>query len=114
MSNDPRITRVGKFLRRTSLDELPQFWNVLRGDMSLVGPRPLPCVEASSCTAWQQRRVEVTPGITCYWQVQGRSTVSFCQWVRMDLAYVRNRSFWTDIKLILRTIPAVLGCKGAH
>ncbi len=114
LRNDPRVTRFGKYLRQTSLDELPQLWNVLRGDMTLVGPRPLPIDESNSCNRWQRRRISVTPGLTCLWQVSGRSQVSFDEWVRMDLQYVRRRSPRTDITLILKTIPAVIFRRGAH
>lgn len=113
MRDDPRLTIVGKFLRRTSLDELPQLWNVLRGDMSLVGPRPLEWSEAMACDPWEKRRLEVTPGITCIWQVSGRSNLSFAEWIRMDLDYVRRRGFWLDLWLLTRTIPAVLFRRGA-
>ena len=109
---DPRITTIGRFLRKTSLDELPQLWNVLRGDMSLVGPRPLPCNESDACTGWHSRRLEVTPGLTCIWQVEGRSQVSFDDWVRMDIRYMRMRSLMKDFALILRTLPAMLLRKG--
>jgi lipopolysaccharide/colanic/teichoic acid biosynthesis glycosyltransferase len=111
---DPRVTPVGRFLRRTSLDELPQLWNVLFGDMSLVGPRPLPCEETEACESWHRQRLDVTPGLTCIWQVKGRAQVSFADWVRMDLQYIRSRSPWQDLKLLLLTIPAVLLQKGAH
>ena len=114
LKNDPRVTRIGGLLRRTSIDELPQLWNVLRGDMSLVGPRPLPVIESDGCLRWQRRRLAVTPGLTCIWQVSGRSRVTFNEWMRMDLQYVRRRSFWTDIKLIFSTIPSVLLRRGAH
>lgn len=113
MKNDPRVTRVGKFLRKTSIDELPQLFNVFKGDMTLVGPRPLPVNEAEACDQWQRRRLDVTPGLTCIWQVRGRSTVSFAEWVRMDVAYIRRRTIWHDIRLIAATIPAVLLRKGA-
>jgi lipopolysaccharide/colanic/teichoic acid biosynthesis glycosyltransferase len=113
LTGDPRITRVGRFLRDTSLDELPQLWNVLKGDMSLVGPRPLPCDESANCLDWQRRRLDVTPGLTCIWQVQGRSQVTFNEWVRMDLQYVQHRSLWQDIKILLSTVPAVLQRRGA-
>jgi lipopolysaccharide/colanic/teichoic acid biosynthesis glycosyltransferase len=107
IAKDPRITPLGRLLRATSIDELPQLFNVLVGDMSLVGPRPLPCDESSRCEPWQQRRLDVTPGLTCIWQVRGRSAVSFSEWIRMDVKYIRSRSLVTDVKLILQTIPAV-------
>lgn len=112
--NDPRITRLGAWLRRTSLDELPQLINVLRGEMTLVGPRPLPCRESDDCTGWQRRRLDVTPGLTCIWQISGRSTVKFDDWVRMDLDYKRRYSFWHDVRILLATVPAVLTQRGAH
>jgi lipopolysaccharide/colanic/teichoic acid biosynthesis glycosyltransferase len=114
IKDDPRITRFGKFLRKSSIDELPQLWNVLRGEMSLVGPRPLPCFEAEACEPWQQRRHDVTPGLTCLWQVYGRSKCKFADWMRLDLRYLASRTLWRDIKLIVLTIPAVLWRKGAH
>lgn len=114
IKNDPRITRLGNFLRKTSLDELPQLINVIRGEMTLVGPRPLPCYEADNCQHWQQRRVDVTPGLTCIWQVSGRSQVDFDEWVRMDLAYQRNRTLGHDMRILFATVPAVLTQHGAH
>lgn len=114
MRNDPRITRLGRFLRRTSFDELPQLWSVLKGDMSLVGPRPPMDGEYARFEPWQKLKLAVTPGMTCSWQVSGRSNIAkFEEWIRLDLEYVRNWSFWLDIKLLLRTIPAVLGGRGA-
>lgn len=113
LTNDPRVTRVGQFLRATSIDELPQLWNVLRGEMSLVGPRPLPCNESDACLDWQRRRLDVTPGLTCIWQVRGRSTVNFNEWVRMDLEYVSRRTLWHDTKILLATVPAVIQRRGA-
>ena len=113
LTNDPRITRWGQFLRVTSVDELPQLLNVLKGDMSLVGPRPLPLEEADECEPWQRRRLDVTPGITCIWQVTGRSTVSFAEWVRMDIEYTKSVSLSHDLKLLVLTVPSVLLCKGA-
>ncbi len=109
---DPRITPVGRFLRKTSLDELPQLWNVLKGEMSLVGPRPLPCSETAACQGWHRRRLDVTPGLTCIWQVSGRSSVSFDEWVRMDVRYIRSRGLFRDLKLLLLTVPSVLLRKG--
>ncbi len=114
MTNDPRVTSVGRVLRKTSLDELPQFLNVLLGDMSLVGPRPLPWAEAQACEGWQQRRLDVTPGLTGIWQVTGRARTGFTDWVRMDMRYIRARSFAHDLKLLVLTIPAVVLRKGAH
>jgi lipopolysaccharide/colanic/teichoic acid biosynthesis glycosyltransferase len=112
--NDPRITPIGKFLRKTSLDELPQLLNVLKGEMSLVGPRPLPIKEQDACNVWQRRRASVTPGLTCIWQVAGRSTVSFDKWARMDVNYIESRTFFNDLKIILMTVPAVVLSKGAR
>jgi lipopolysaccharide/colanic/teichoic acid biosynthesis glycosyltransferase len=112
MERDPRTTWIGHFLRRTSLDELPQLWNVLVGDMSLVGPRPLPTVESLQCLPWQRQRLLVAPGLTCIWQVKGRSTVTFVEWMRMDLQYVREQSLLRDMQLLLATGPSVLLKKG--
>jgi lipopolysaccharide/colanic/teichoic acid biosynthesis glycosyltransferase len=114
MRNDPRVTRVGRFLRKMSLDELPQLWNVLKGDMTLVGPRPLPSQQSQLCAQWQRRRLDVTPGLTCIWQVKGRSQVKFDDWVRMDMCYIRQRTFWQDMKILLQTTPAVLKGRGAY
>jgi len=114
LKDDPRVTRVGKVLRKTSLDELPQLLNVLLGTMSLVGPRPLPLVEADACETWHRRRLDVTPGLTCIWQVEGRSKVAFDDWIRMDMRYIRRRGFLKDLKILFRTIPAVLLRRGAH
>ena len=114
LARDPRVTRVGHFLRKTSIDELPQLINVLKGDMSLVGPRPLPVDEQDACERWQRRRLDVTPGLTCIWQVKGRSQVTFAEWVRMDVAYMRRRTVFHDLSILLRTIPAVLFRRGAR
>ena len=113
MKVDPRVTRIGKFLRKTSLDELPQLINVLRGEMSLVGPRPLPVYETDACETWQKYRLDVTPGITCVWQVYGRGRVGFDNWVRMDVEYIRSRSILQDAHLLCMTLPAVLSGRGA-
>ncbi|MBX9787396.1 MAG: sugar transferase [Pirellulales bacterium] len=114
LRDDPRVFRLGSFLRRSSLDELPQLWNVLRGDMTIVGPRPLPCDESANCDGWQRQRLALVPGLTCIWQVRGRSAVSFDEWMRMDLEYLRKYSLWFDLKLMLATVPAVLGRRGAY
>ena len=111
---DPRLTPVGRFMRRTSIDELPQLWNVLRGHMSLVGPRPLPREEADLCSDWKSQRVAVKPGMTCIWQVSGRSELDFETWVRMDIEYIEKWSLWFDVKLLARTVPAVLSGRGAY
>src|SRR5262249_21379046 len=113
IKRDPRITPLGRLLRATSIDELPQLINVLLGDMSLVGPRPLPCHETAGCASWQRQRLDVTPGLTCIWQIKGRSRVSFADWVRMDIQYIRNTSLLQDLKLLLMTVPALLLRKGA-
>jgi lipopolysaccharide/colanic/teichoic acid biosynthesis glycosyltransferase len=114
IENDPRITGIGHFLRKTSIDELPQLINILKGDMTLVGPRPLPIKEADGCEPWQFRRHDVTPGLTCIWQVEGRSRVKFDEWMRMDMRYARRRTLISDIMLVLRTAPAVLLRRGAQ
>jgi lipopolysaccharide/colanic/teichoic acid biosynthesis glycosyltransferase len=115
LQKDPRITPVGRFLRKTSLDELPQFWNVLRGDMSLVGPRPPIAYEFRAYDVWHRRRVlEIKPGITGLWQVEGRSRTCFDDMVRLDLRYARTWSVWLDLRILLRTPGAVILGDGAH
>jgi lipopolysaccharide/colanic/teichoic acid biosynthesis glycosyltransferase len=113
MTDDPRVTRVGRFIRKWSIDELPQLFNVLKGDMSLVGPRPLPVNEDRGISQWHIVRREVTPGITCYWQISKRDESDFDEWIRLDIQYIRNVSFWTDMKILILTIPAVLSRRGA-
>ena len=109
MTDDPRITKVGKYLRMYSLDELPQLWSVLNGDMSLVGPRPPGPNEWEKYEEWQKRKLSVTPGITCLWQVNGRNEIhEFNDWVKMDLEYIDNWNLWLDIKILFKTIPTVL------
>jgi lipopolysaccharide/colanic/teichoic acid biosynthesis glycosyltransferase len=112
--HDPRVTRVGRILRKLSLDELPQLINVVRGEMTLVGPRPPLPREVEQYEEWMLRRLDVTPGITCIWQISGRSDTNFEQWMRMDLEYVEHRSLGRDIVILLRTIPAVLFGRGAY
>jgi len=113
VAGDPRVTRVGRFLRRYSVDELPQLWNVLRGDMSLVGPRPpLPC-EVEQYGSFERKRLSVRPGLTCEWQVSGRNQIGFEEWVRLDVDYIENWSLSRDVSLLVRTIPAVLRGDGA-
>ena len=114
MKEDPRITFIGKYIRKYSVDELPQLWNVLVGDMSLVGPRPSLPREVAEYSAEDRQRLLVKPGITCVWQVSGRSEISFSGQVQLDLAYIRSSSLATDMKLLLKTIPAVLLGKGAY
>jgi len=111
---DPRITRLGRFLRSTSIDEMPQLFNVLAGHMSLVGPRPPVAAEVAKYSAWHRRRLAVTPGLTCLWQISGRSEIGFEDWVRMDLWYLRNQNFFTDLKLLLQTPASVLSRRGAY
>jgi exopolysaccharide biosynthesis polyprenyl glycosylphosphotransferase len=113
MQNDPRITGIGRFIRKYSIDELPQLINILRGDMTIVGPRPALPKEVLLYKSWQRRRLSMRPGLTCYWQVSGRNSIGFEEWMRLDLLYVDNWSIRLDFKLILETIPVVLYGKGA-
>lgn len=114
LKQDPRVTKVGKFLRRWSLDELPQLFNVFKGDMSLVGPRPPLPEEVEQYNDYQKQRLLVDQGITCFWQINGRSEIPFEQQVELDLDYIRNRSLTTDLKILIKTIPAVLSGRGAY
>jgi lipopolysaccharide/colanic/teichoic acid biosynthesis glycosyltransferase len=114
LRNDPRITPFGRLLRKTSLDELPQLINVLRGEMSLVGPRPLPVRDYEGFNEdWQRRRFSVRPGLTCLWQIAGRSSIPFEKWMQLDLQYIDRWSFWLDLQILMRTIPAVIRGLGA-
>jgi len=114
MKDDPRITKVGKFLRRSSLDELPQLINIIKGEMSIVGPRPLPTYETEQCNEYQNQRLLVKPGLTCYWQCSGRNDIPFDEWIELDLKYIREASMWTDVKIICKTFGAVLTGDGAE
>lgn len=114
MKDDPRVTRIGKWLRKFSLDELPQFYNVLIGDMSVVGPRPPVPREVALYTLADRRRLAVQPGITCLWQISGRAQIDFHGQVELDVRYIENRSFWEDLRIISKTLPAVLSGDGAY
>lgn len=113
IKDDPRITKVGKFIRKTSLDELPQLWNILKGDMSIVGPRPALPREVEQYDDYLKQRLYVTPGLTCYWQIQPhRNELTFDEWMELDIKYIQDRSFWTDWKIIFKTVGAVFGMEG--
>jgi lipopolysaccharide/colanic/teichoic acid biosynthesis glycosyltransferase len=114
MKKDPRVTWIGRIIRKLSIDELPQLWNVLMGDMSLVGPRPPVPREVAQYTLSDRRRLDVTPGLTCFWQVSGRGDIPFPEQVELDVQYIESQSLWVDIKVLFKTIPAVLIGKGAY
>jgi len=115
MRDDPRITSAGRWLRKFSVDELPQLWSVLKGDMSLVGPRPCSAQEFAAFEPWQRGKLAVTPGITCLWQVEGRSAIAdFEEWARLDLRYIREWGLWLDFAILVRTVPAVVRGDGAY
>lgn len=114
MKDDPRITNIGKFIRKTSIDELPQLINVLKGEMSLVGPRPSLPKEVAEFEPWMMGRLDVKPGLTCYWQVSGRNNIDFDDWMKLDVKYVEDRSIWLDIKLIFKTFFVLFGDKNAR
>lgn len=113
MKNDPRVTRVGRFIRKTSIDELPQLINIIKGEMSIVGPRPLPVYEMEQCDIYQKQRLKVKPGLTCYWQVNGRNNLSFQEWMELDVKYLREIGVLTDIRVLIMTFPAVISGVGA-
>ena len=113
MDNDPRITKVGSFIRRTSIDELPQLFNILKGEMTFVGPRPPLVSEVEKYNSYQRQRLGVKQGLTCFWQCSGRNNIGFEEWVALDLKYIKTRGIWTDIKILLKTVSAVLRMDGA-
>ncbi|MHB0858720.1 MAG: sugar transferase [Anaerolineae bacterium] len=112
--NDNRTTRVGRLLRKLSLDEIPQLWNVLRGEMSLVGPRPVPLYEVEQYKPWHRKRLQATPGMTGLWQIKGRAQVSIDEMAQLDIEYIKRQSLWLDLKIVLLTVPAVLSGRGAE
>lgn len=114
LKDDPRITKVGKFIRKTSIDELPQLLNIVKGEMSIVGPRPLPTYETAELNEYQRQRMLVKPGLTCYWQCSGRNDIPFDEWMELDIKYIKEASVFTDLKIILKTFKAVIGGGGAY
>jgi len=114
IKKDPRVTKVGRFIRKTSVDELPQLINILKGEMSIVGPRPLATYETEKCNTYEKRRMAVKPGLTCYWQCSGRNELCFEEWIKMDLRYIEEASLWVDIKIILKTVRMVVKGIGAY
>ena len=114
MKNDPRITRVGRVIRKLSIDELPQLWNIVMNEMSVIGPRPLPVSEELACNPYQRQRELVKPGLSCYWQISGRSNVMFDEWIELDRKYIREQSLWVDLKILFGTFGAVLSGEGAE
>ena len=114
IKDDPRITKVGKVIRRFSIDELPQLINIIKGDMSIVGPRPILTFQMEECSQYEKQRLVVRPGLTCYWQIGGRANIKWEEWVELDLDYIEDMSLWTDIRMIARTIPAVFDSDGAY
>ena len=114
IKNDPRVTKVGKIIRKLSIDELPQLINILKGEMSIVGPRPILTWQMEECNDYERQRLIVRPSLTCYWQIGGRANIQWDEWVELDLNYIEDMSMWTDLKMIVKTIPAVFDSEGAY